>query len=302
MENGNFACSVASLFNQIPPVVWSGFLAAACTATITVIGIHLTNRANDKRLERQLQADRRAKKLDREMNMKREIYLTATEAIHEAMSAIGKMANLDIPIGSLLNSYSEKSSAISKSHIVASNSTIEALTNLTQEIATSFLRLAPLRIQLDALKIEKDSWQEIMTESGSKTGMWVDKMQQHNLNAIADQHIFEILHERYETESGRNKAAIKQFEKLNSELGLQQLQVTEESMREVLRTQHLLANTLFAVRSELGMPLDKDWYRNLVGKSIAAQQAALDDFLKNLSATIQSFTTAEPTPVSEEAK
>lgn len=86
---------------------WIYVLGSSITLISTLIGIHLTNRANDRRLREQLKHDRELKivQLDhdrelknreREMMLRKDIYFAATEAIHACMTLISRLPQLEI--------------------------------------------------------------------------------------------------------------------------------------------------------------------------------------------------------------
>lgn len=83
----------------------------------------LTNHANDRRLKRQLDHDRDMRSRERELSLRKDIYLAAAEAISAGLIAIGRFANLDIPHEKLTEAYLDKSPSIAKVHVIAKEQT-----------------------------------------------------------------------------------------------------------------------------------------------------------------------------------
>ena len=116
------SCLLAFL-EKIPGTFWGIIIGSF----FTLSGIILTNRAHDRRLQTQLAHDRDLKNREREMSLRKDIYLAAAEAVSAALIAVGRFANLDIPQGKLTEGYLDKSPAISKIVIIAKEETVRAV-------------------------------------------------------------------------------------------------------------------------------------------------------------------------------
>src|SRR6266704_7145489 len=150
-----------ALIEKIPATIW-GVVAGSF---FTLIGVALTNRANDRRLREQLAHDRRIKDRDRELSLRKDVYLAAAEAVSAGFMAVGRFANLDISNEAVTADYIEKSPSIAKVHVIAREDTAKAVATFTGELAAVYLRLFAKRItlvakkqQLALLKVQMDSF------------------------------------------------------------------------------------------------------------------------------------------------
>lgn len=84
---------------------------------------------------------------ERDLNMRREIYMDAMEAI----TAISRFNELSETPEALMQSYSSLSAKLGKVTIVWQNETIEALANFQLEVNGAFLRMSAKRDKFDKM-------------------------------------------------------------------------------------------------------------------------------------------------------
>ena len=137
---------IIALIEKIPATFWGVVVGSFFTIT----GVLLTNRSNTNRLRIQLDHDREIKKEERELTLRKEIYLAAAEAISSGIQMIGSIANLNVSYDKLMESFSEKAPAIAKVNVIANEDTINALTAFMEELTSGLLRLSHQRIKLGA--------------------------------------------------------------------------------------------------------------------------------------------------------
>ena len=81
--------AIADLLEQIPASFWGVIVGAF----VTIVSVVLTNRGNEKRLERQLRHDAELKRQERDLALRWDVYLAATDAIAAGIASIGEMSN-----------------------------------------------------------------------------------------------------------------------------------------------------------------------------------------------------------------
>src|SRR5438093_10325384 len=127
----NAVTALFALIEKIPATFW-GVVVGAFFA---LCGVALTNRANDRRLRAQLVHDRQIKDRDRELSLRKDVYLAAAEAISAGFMAVGRFPNLDLPNEEITAGYIEKSPSVAKVHVIAREETMRAVAILTGELA-----------------------------------------------------------------------------------------------------------------------------------------------------------------------
>ncbi len=134
-----------------------GFLSeVALTSFIALIGVVYTIRDSNSQLIKKLDHDSNQRDRDRDMALRREIYLNATEAMSQWKVLLSKLCDLELPQSKINEELCVISSALSKIEVVADNKTIQVISRLSSELTSANLELISKRSTLMFLKIDVD--------------------------------------------------------------------------------------------------------------------------------------------------
>jgi hypothetical protein len=270
---------------------YAGVIIGGLITFISALGgVVLTNRAHDRRLKEQLAHDREVKNRDRELSLRKEVYLAAAEAISAGLIAIGRFANLEIHNDKLTEEYLAKSPSISKVHVVAKESTAKAVMNFSGELGATFLRLFAKRIPFMQKTQEIAILRSLVDSFTKEQSRILELMKQHNLDGSTDQRKWEFLQNSFDFERNRIEEASKKADGLAGALYMQQLKFMEECAEETLRLSRLLGPVVASVRRELDLPIDEIEYNKLIEEGIAKQGETIKEFAKQ----VQSLLPAQP--------
>lgn len=275
----------ANLFEMIGKVP-ATFFGVVFGSFVSLGGVVLSNFATDRRLREQLRHDREQIDRQRELSLKKDVYLAAAEAISCGINSISKFANLDIPNGDVTREYSDKSSAIAKVYVIARDETVSALANLTDAIDAAQLRLTAKRLPLVGQRRQIQSIQEVINESSKERARFLELMKQHNLEGTVDARRWGAIEKNYEYVQKSIDDAVKEQNALAVALHAENLCYLKDCMAETAVLRRLVIPTLIAVRCELELPLDRDKYTASVEASIKNQDAVVGEFLRKLTETI----------------
>lgn len=276
---------VLKLIEKIPATFWGIVIGSF----FTLGGVVLTNRANDRRLREQLRHDRELRNRDRELSLRKDVYLSAAEAISAGLNTVGRFADLDIPNNKLTEAYIEKSPAIAKVHLIANEETTKALTSLVSELTAVYLRLFAKRFPLVMQKAQIAFLQQQMESFSRERDRMLDLMKQFNLEGATDKHRWEVIQGNFKFEQDRITETSKQHAILLADLFPKELDLVKECMEGTNRLNRLLVPVVVAARRELEIPLDEAAYAKVIEESVKTQEASLNEFMKN----IQSLLTAQ---------
>jgi len=101
-------------FTQIAPNILAPFAGTILGSGITLVATSLTNRANDRRLSRQLENDYKMKNREREMAFRKDIYTDAAKAIAISLGVLPKLSDLEVPLKEISSIYLEESPSLEK--------------------------------------------------------------------------------------------------------------------------------------------------------------------------------------------
>jgi hypothetical protein len=128
--------------------VGSYLITGGFTVFATLSGVFVANYSQNKRFRAQLAHDQKLKDREREMSLRRGVYLEVAEAVQAALFALNRFSNLEISHEKITEAYLEKASALAKVHIIGKDETVNAVINFAGELTATFLRLSALRIPL----------------------------------------------------------------------------------------------------------------------------------------------------------
>jgi hypothetical protein len=277
------------LLSTVPATFW-GVVAGAF---FSLAGVWLTNRAGDKRLARQFAHEHDKLKKDREMSLRKDIYLSAAEAIAMSMKALGGFANPDMGHADIVQFHEKSGVAIAKVPIVGSTKTIEALQNFSNEMSAAFFRLAIPHSRLVAIKQQIAGVDRLTAASFNERDRLLEMMKQYNFDGSSDDRKWEFLTHSFRSETSSIESRAAERNNLVQQLLLQQLAVLNECIAQTEALSEILVPVISAVREELELPFDEQTYRQGLATGMLKLTETVDTFVKALTGARDS---AQPTP------
>ena len=268
------------------PAYLATFLAVISGACIALSGVILTNRAHDRRLQTQLAHDRDLKNHDREMSLRKDIYLAATDAAATGLIAVSRFASLEIPDEQLTEGYLDKSASLGKVNIIANVETVRAVVNFSGELSAAFLRLFARRLPLVLQKQQIELLRAQFDISLKENARTLELQKQYNIEGLANPRRWEVLQQNFEFERDRGERARQEADTLNASLIPKQLQFLEEVCQETITLGRLLTPALLSIRKELEIPIDEPEFRRITEEAIAKQVESLKEFMRQLQSLI----------------
>lgn len=283
-----------ALIEMIPGTFWGVIIGGF----FTLGGIILTNRAHDRRTRAQFTDDRNLRNRDREMALRKDIYLAAAEAASAGLLAVGRFANLDIPHDKLTEGYLDKAPSITKVHIIANEETVRAVSNFSTELNAAFLRLGVKRIQLVAQKQQIGFLRAQFEVSLKEQTRTLELQKQYNLDGLTDQRRWAALQQNFEFEQARGERSRQEADTLDESSIPPQLEFLKEVCAETIKLGRLLTPPLFCIRKELELPVDETEFCRISEEATARQVESLQEFMRDLQSLIaaQRAAAGEPPP------
>lgn len=269
------------MLKAIPASFWGVVVGSF----FSIGGVALTNRASDRRLHAQFEHERGLKTKDREMALRKEVYLDAAEAVSAGMNAIGRFVNLDLPNDQVTHAYVEKAPAIAKAHIIAQSNSVQALAKFTDQLNVLFLSLFSQRYELKKEKNKITLLDTQITEFGKERDRILEMIKQYNIEGKNDERRWNVLQGNFEFEQNRINDNIANRNELSSRLYTKQLEFMRECAAHTARLGQLLIPVLSAARAELELPFDEDVYRLIAETAHANQQEAINAFVQKVMPT-----------------
>lgn len=261
---------IISIIESIPPA----FYGVLIGSLLTIIGVVLTNMSNTKRLRIQHEHERELRSKERDLNMRREIYMDAMEALSMGITAIGRFSELSETPETLMQSYTSLSAKVGKVTIVGQNETIEALANFQLELNHAFLRLGAQRDLFDT-KLRKS--QALEAEIATSEDQ-LNNLSTQLIQAKIDQD--QKRAERLQTETDQLDEALNVLRSKNEHTGSQLMgsitSLLQTSMAEVSSLNNLLVPLISMMRTELELPFNEEHFARILEKG----NKGLEDYMR----------------------
>lgn len=267
---------------RIPATFW-GVLAGSF---FTLLGVWFSNRAQSRRLERQLQHERLIKREERELTLKRDVYLPAAEAVFAGMALLGRLPDLSVPQERLLEDWSAKSPAIARANLVASDSTLEGLARFSASLNSRVLGLFGVRMRLTIKTSERESTMEEVNRLTVENGNLVSLLQEFGKDPAGAARL-DVVKRDFDSGQKKVRELLEQHDRLNSELLEEQLRFGSLCNQAVAELGELVVPVLASARAELGLPFDAEGYARLVKEAHASAAVDLEAFFHDLRSIVK---------------
>lgn len=269
---------ISDIFERIHPAFYGVFIGSL----LTIVGVILTNISNTKRLHLQHRYEREMVNKERDITMRRNVYLDAMEAISAGLVTVSQFSNPEKSPEALMESYTDLSPKIGKVTIVGHNETINAFANFNLELTGAFLRLSAKREVLHEL-IRQSALLEsqIVDLSHEIEGLVNPQEDNHNLNSSEDQLLSRVrdLNDQMATLTSRK-------EEIDNQLMVSQMQLVRTCTDEVSLLDQMLVPLISLVRKELELPFDEENYAEILNRGHQRQREYLDNFFENFSVDV----------------
>jgi hypothetical protein len=232
----------------LPDAAWGVLLGAVATLVATLV----SNRHARRQLREQLAHDARQAERARLMQLRRDVYLPAAEAITDMFQVIAKLSNPDTDEAAI--DVSRFGGTIAKLQMVAGSDAVRLVSMLSTEIGATVLSLTNRRVPLRLLRADSaiaNTWYERYVR---ETEEYLEMMKQFNLAGNTDQHQWNRIKRNLDfSQQHAEEQRIKRDSLVAQQLRLHG-EYVKDSFSEFKRLYALVAPALTAIRAELGMP------------------------------------------------
>jgi len=264
---------------KIPDAVWAAIIASL----LTLGGVLLTNRENNKRFIAQLAHEADIRKTERLMELRTDVYLPAIESVSNTYLTLAKMSDLDLSDKAISEVFSKSSASISKINIVGTIGTVKALTALSLTLSETYLQLVAKRKPLIERKNDIENIYKLYNDSSKEKDRLLELVKEFNLQGSTDKKRWEAINNRYDFESQQTDKYNKELEELED---TNDKELKEYAMKCYLSLKEVgqpITVAISAIRKEMEIPFDSDEYQVIMDNAFNSGQESLDRFFKEVS-------------------
>lgn len=268
---------ILEAIKSVPNVIWSAIIASL----LTLIGVLLTNKGNNLRFTKQLEHEGSQRDKEREINLRREVYLSASEAIAEAQGSITKFPNSTIQELQDRFNNSTLSANLNKIHIVASERTVSAIGSFGERFSEAIASLMVKKIVLQTLEDEVKTINENINSMLATREQILEQIQEIPKTQENSAYIDTLFKQFNETDLPLN-TLFEERDTKTPKLLEQNFAYQQECLDESFSVGQTLIEANLAIRQELKLPIDEGFYTNLMTEQYNSAKQSFEKYIEKI--------------------
>lgn len=222
--------------------------------------------------------------IEREKNIKKEVFLQAVEALTRTQNIVATLANLNVDQQIITAGMVNDSGLIAKIQIVGSEKTVKAVTIIMSSIGTAILELMLDRGVLLQRKSTIESLEGLRTRAHSEIDRYISIMKNLNLEGNQDKRLWDTINSNIQFESQQRDKYAKDISDLWAMQTKEHVAFTQKCMSRFFEISSLLPDAVLAAREELNLPISNAAYLDIFNANIEQGKKVFADFIKKISA------------------
>jgi hypothetical protein len=266
--------------NHVSATFW-GVLAGSF---FSLGGVWLSNRNSARNLKAQHEHDRKMRAIEREMALRKDVYLAAAEALSTGFVAVARFADLKIDSEAVTAAYIERAPAIAKVNIVGGEKTLREVATVTCALNTTYLELHAERMGGGAIKSKLGIVSRRLELLLQAQGRSIEMMKEESFKGRPDAVRWEAIQRNHKFECAQIETDLKEQIQLEQAMGAAQLALSEQTINHLATLNGLLAPLIAAVRDEIGMQISAAVLHDILVGQIVSQQKSLNALIQRVRA------------------
>lgn len=221
--------------------------------------------------------------IEREKNIRKEVYLQAVESLTRYLNTIASLANININEQDITRQTTIDSGVIAKVQIVGSESTVKSVTEIMGSIGAAIVELMLERASLVQRKNHIDILDNLRSKSQSEIERYISIMKNMNLDGNRDSITWKVVNDNIEFETKQRDQFQKEIDDLLVTQNSKQLLFTKKCMDKYFEISLFIPNAVIAVRKDLGLPISNEAYLKIFNQNIEHGKDILEDFYEKVS-------------------
>ena len=220
--------------------------------------------------------------VEREKNIKKEVYLDAVEAITHNQNIIPKFCNLSLPEQEITSCLSSNAGKIARVQIVGSYQTVKAVNEFMAAVGAETMSLILNRNKMILRISEIKTLENLQEQSGKEIDRNIELMKALNIEGNYDSLLWGKIKENNEFEQKNFDKYAAKISELVTLQNDEHLQYTKECMKKFYKVSRLIPEAVLAVRGELDLEISKDDYTKIFNENLEKAEKAFSNIVKEI--------------------
>lgn len=266
--------SVFTLLKSVPAI----FYAITTGSTITLCGLYMQNRSESERNTQRLRHDAFMRDREREMALRRDVYLKSAEALAHAQEYLAAFAREELAAAQHEALIRGIGGDLNKVHIVGSLPTVEAIVEANQFFVHSVADLSVERLPVKHLKDEIKAEEMLVEAAGGRRDEALTRMREMDRAQATESAFWGVQNQILTDAQTAIENAIDRLRTLKEELATCEASLLRNGANAGIAFGALVARANLVIRRELELPLDAEAYIGLMERSQETLTRDVDNF------------------------
>lgn len=221
--------------------------------------------------------------IEREKNIKKEVYLQAIEALTRSQNVVASLTNLNENEQQITSSMRDNAGSIAKIQIVGSEETVKAVTIIMSSIGSAILELMLERSVLVNRKNTIELLETYRIKAADEIDRYISVMTNINIEGNHNQRLWDATNRNVEFQTQQRDKYRQEINDLWVIQNEAHVEFTQKCMNEFFEITSLLPAAVLSVREELNLPICNEAYLDIFNKNIENGKRVLSDFYDKIS-------------------
>ncbi len=255
--------SVFALLKSVPAI----FYAITTGSTITLSGLYMQNRSESERNTERLRHDAMMRDRERDMALRREVYLKSAEALAHAQEYLAAFAREELAADQHEALIKGIGGDLNKVHIVGSLATVRAIVEANEFFVRRVADLSVQRLPVRRLKDEIKAEEMLLEAAGGRRDEALARMREMDQAQATESAFWGVQNQILAEAQSAIEGATERLRELREGLLTIEAQLLREAANAGIAFGALVVQANVAIRRELEMPLDTEAYLGLMERS-----------------------------------
>jgi hypothetical protein len=281
--------SVFALLKSVPAI----FYAITTGSTITLSGLYMQNRSESERNTQRLHHDAFMRDREREMALRRDVYLKSAEALAHAQEYLAAFAREELAAAQHEALIKGIGGDLNKVHIVGSLPTVEAIVEANEFFVHSVADLSVERLPVKHLKEEIKAEESLLEAAGARRDEALTRMREMDRAQATESAFWGVQSQILAEAQGAIESTIERLRAMKEELSVREADLLRKGANAGIAFGALVVRANLVIRRELELPLDAEAYIGLMERS---QETLTKDVANFHEQALETRRKASPVP------
>ena len=244
-------------------IILKGIVPVAIGSLLTLLVVWLQSRSEFNRLKIQLQHDAEQREKERQMDLRREVFLGAAETLGKQSEYINLFSKIDFDFWKDQEILKGSIGAGNKVHLIAGIETIEAYARANQCWGSALLKLSTMRLKVEEVKVELNGQESLIALLSNYRDEALASMKTLVNSGTQSQEAYQFHRKRFDELQKDISDEMTKKAKLYSNQAKLLMEISAVCMSSHAEFSKMLLAVNLAARKEVNLPIDENRYREL---------------------------------------